>query len=106
MKRDHALDFALNLPDYQYLVVRLHDKGGKPVMAYGDPVEFFGTDSVDLPNCYYCHGDNVSGNLLSPWPGSTSHKTVKAMPLTKAVNRLGDLKTVLPIIPHTDNRKR
>jgi len=40
---------------YQYSVVRLLGKDGKPVMANGKPVEFFGTNPVDLPNCYLCH---------------------------------------------------
>ncbi len=154
---------------YQYSVVRLNDRGGKPVMANGKPVEFFGANPVDLPNCYDCHsregqaaklsrqegltlfdkeyaywktnypdmsefmarlsessinvlelhdkhqgttllrdynpgvpfnrlgsvgpvncadchGDNVSGNLQSPRPGSTGYKAVKAKPLTEAVH--------------------
>ena len=40
---------------YQYSLVRLLDAGGKPVLANGSPVEFFGTNPVDLPNCYHCH---------------------------------------------------
>ncbi|MCL5024112.1 MAG: cytochrome c3 family protein [Nitrospirae bacterium] len=40
---------------YQYSVVQLRDKNGKPVMAKGKPIEFFGTNPVDIPNCYICH---------------------------------------------------
>lgn len=40
---------------YQYSVVRLHDKNGDPVLAQGKPVEFFGANPVDLPDCYVCH---------------------------------------------------
>jgi mono/diheme cytochrome c family protein len=40
---------------YQYSIVRLNDKAGKQVMAAGKPVEFFGANPVDLPNCYDCH---------------------------------------------------
>lgn len=154
---------------FQYSLVRLRDKSGKPVTAGGKPVEFFGTNPVDLPNCYDCHsrqgraaalarseglslfdkeydywkknypditefmarlsessinvlelhdkhhgtgflkdyrpdastnrlgavgpvncadchGDNVSGNLQSPRPGSTGYRAVKARPLTEAVH--------------------
>ena len=40
---------------YQVSVVQLHDKDGKAVTAEGRPVQFFGTNPVDLPNCYLCH---------------------------------------------------
>ncbi len=40
---------------YQYSVVQLRDKDGKPVMAKGKPVEFFGSNPIDIPNCYVCH---------------------------------------------------
>lgn len=40
---------------YQYSVVQLRDKAGKPVTAGGKNVEFFGTNPVDIPNCYVCH---------------------------------------------------
>ncbi len=40
---------------YQYSVVKLRDKAGKPITARGKNVEFFGTNPVDLPNCYVCH---------------------------------------------------
>ncbi len=155
---------------YQYSVVQLHDKMGKPVIADGKPVEFFGTNPVDLSNCYLCHsgegkaaklarsaglslfdkeyaywkntypdmtefmarqsqttinvlelhdkhfrttflkeynsnassnrlgsvgpincvdchGDNVSGNLQTPRPGTTGYKAVKARALTEAIHR-------------------
>ncbi len=40
---------------FQYSLVQLRDKDGKTVMADGKAVEFFGTNPVDLPNCYDCH---------------------------------------------------
>ncbi len=43
---------------YQYSVVRLQDKDGRPVTADGKPVEFFGTNPIDFPNCYLCHSRN------------------------------------------------
>jgi hypothetical protein len=49
---------------YQYSVVQLHDKMGKPVTADGKPVEFFGTNPVDLLNCYLCHsGEGKAAKL-------------------------------------------
>jgi hypothetical protein len=40
---------------FQVSVVRLQDDKGKPVLAGGKPVEFIGTNPVDIPNCYLCH---------------------------------------------------
>ncbi len=40
---------------FQYSVVALQDDQGQPVIADGKPVEFFGTNPADLPNCYICH---------------------------------------------------
>ena len=154
---------------YQYSVVRLLERNGKPVTVDGKAVEFFGTNPVDIPNCYICHsgegraaklsrgaglslfdkeydywkknypdmsdfmarqsaasinvlelhdkhlgtdflrdynasastnrlgtvgsvycadchGDNVSGNLQSPRPGTTGYKAVKAKPLAEAIH--------------------
>jgi mono/diheme cytochrome c family protein len=56
---------------YQYSVVQLNDKGGKPVMASGKPVEFFGTNPVDLPNCYDCHSREGQAARLSRKEGLT-----------------------------------
>ena len=154
---------------YQYSQVQLRDKTGKPVMAKNKPVEFFGTNPVDMPNCFACHsgqgkaaklareegltlfdkeyeywkknypdmtefmarlsqasinilelhdkrngttflrsynsgassnrlgangpvncadchGDNVSGNLQTPRPGTTGYAAMKAKPLTEAIH--------------------
>ncbi len=40
---------------YQYSVAQLHDDTGKPMEVNGQVVEFFGTNPVDIPNCYACH---------------------------------------------------
>jgi len=40
---------------YQYSLVQLRDRNGKPLMENGKVVEFFGTNPLDLPNCYHCH---------------------------------------------------
>lgn len=50
---------------YQVSGVRVTDKAGKPILAGGKPVEFFGTNPVDLPNCYACHSAEGSAALMS-----------------------------------------
>jgi mono/diheme cytochrome c family protein len=46
---------------FQVSVVRLNDRDGKPVLSGGKPVEFIGTNPVDMPNCFACHsGDGVA----------------------------------------------
>jgi mono/diheme cytochrome c family protein len=50
---------------YQYSVVQLHDKTGKPVTIDGRQVEFFGTNPIDFPNCYVCHSGQGKAAVLS-----------------------------------------
>ncbi len=50
---------------YQYSLVQLRDKSGNPVLANNMPVEFFGTNPVDLPNCYHCHSRQGKAAKLS-----------------------------------------
>ncbi len=154
---------------YQYAVVQIRDEKGQPLIVKGKPIEFFGTNPVDISNCslchsgngiaarlsresglllfdqeyaYWktnypditeymarlsaatinilelhdqhfrtsflsdynhdaasnrlgkvgsvncadCHGDNMSGNLQSPRPGTTGYSGIKAKPLTEAVH--------------------
>ena len=41
---------------YQYSTVQIHDQNGRPLMSdEGKIVEYFGTNPVDIPNCYACH---------------------------------------------------
>ncbi len=40
---------------FQVSVVGLREASGKPVLVRGKPVEFIGTNPVDLPNCFRCH---------------------------------------------------
>jgi hypothetical protein len=56
---------------YQYSMVQLRDKDGKPVIANGRPVEFFGANPVDLPNCYLCHSGQGKAVKLSRDEGLT-----------------------------------
>ncbi len=45
---------------YQVSLVSVLDKEGKPLSSPGK-TEFFGTNPVDIPNCYTCHsGDGVA----------------------------------------------
>lgn len=56
---------------FQYSVVRLDDKGGKPLVVKGKPVEFFGSNPVDIPNCYLCHSGKGKAAELSRAEGLT-----------------------------------
>ncbi len=48
---------------YQYAYVELRDGKG-PVPAEGKPVRFFGTEPVDISNCYQCHSSKgLAANL-------------------------------------------
>jgi hypothetical protein len=54
---------------YQYSTVRLEDTKGKPIMAKGKQVVFFGTNPVDIPNCYVCHSGEGKAAKLSRQEG-------------------------------------
>jgi mono/diheme cytochrome c family protein len=57
---------------FQYSTVRLEDDQGRPVAVQGRPVEFFGTNPVDLPNCYACHSGKGVAAESSRRSGLTS----------------------------------
>jgi mono/diheme cytochrome c family protein len=40
---------------FQKSVVQLQDQNGRPIMDHGRIVQYFGTNPVDIPNCYACH---------------------------------------------------
>jgi len=41
---------------FQYSTVQVHDQNGRPLMDEdGKIIEYFGTNPVDIPNCYACH---------------------------------------------------
>ena len=49
---------------FQYAFVRLADDKGQPVLENGKPVEFFGTEPVDISICATCHsGQGVAANF-------------------------------------------
>jgi mono/diheme cytochrome c family protein len=56
---------------YQYSVVQLSDKNGKAIMVKGKPVEFFGTNPVDIPNCYLCHSGQGKAAKMAREEGLT-----------------------------------
>jgi hypothetical protein len=59
----------LDFQPYQYSVVRLQNKDGKPILARGKPIEFFGTNPLDIPNCYVCHSAEGKAAKLSRQEG-------------------------------------
>ncbi len=56
---------------YQYATVQLRGREGKPILAEGKPVQFFGTNPVDIPNCVLCHSSDGRGAKLSKQAGMT-----------------------------------
>ena len=44
---------------FQYSTVELHTSEGKPMQdSMGRTISYFGTNPVDIPNCYACHSRN------------------------------------------------
>jgi mono/diheme cytochrome c family protein len=56
---------------FQYAIVALQDESGKAVTDDQNPVEFFGTNPVDMPNCYLCHSGKGPAAELSRKEGLT-----------------------------------
>ncbi len=57
---------------YQYSTVELRHKDGKPFMnGKGKKVVFFGTNPVDIPNCYLCHSGKGKAAELARKEGLT-----------------------------------
>jgi mono/diheme cytochrome c family protein len=49
---------------YQYSTVQLRDEKGTPLTIGGKVVEFFGTNPVDIANCYHCHsGEGIAAKM-------------------------------------------
>lgn len=54
----------LDFQPFQYALVGLTDDKERPVLADGKPVEFFGTEPVDIAICSTCHsGQGIAANL-------------------------------------------
>jgi mono/diheme cytochrome c family protein len=57
---------SMDFQPYQYSTVELRDKNGKPVTtAKGKKVMFFGTNPIDIPNCYLCHSAEGKAAVLA-----------------------------------------
>jgi mono/diheme cytochrome c family protein len=71
-------------------VLELHDKhlGTDFLRDYNANASTNRLGTVGSVYCADCHGDNVSGNLQSPRPGTTGYKAVKAKPLAEAIHAI------------------
>jgi mono/diheme cytochrome c family protein len=69
-------------------ILELHDKHFKTsFLKYYDPDAASNRlGRVGSVNCADCHGDNMSGNLQTPRPGTTGYTPIKGKPLTEAVH--------------------
>ena len=56
---------------YQYALVQLRDAKGNPLVTNGKTIDFFGTEPVDISNCYLCHSANGLAANLSRQSGLT-----------------------------------
>jgi hypothetical protein len=49
---------------YQYAVVQMQDENGRPLIVNEKTIEFFGTEPVDISNCFLCHsGKGIAARL-------------------------------------------
>jgi len=57
---------------FQYSTVEMHDRTGKGMKnSNGMPVSYFGTNPVDIPNCYACHSRNGKAAQMARDEGLT-----------------------------------
>lgn len=57
---------------FQYSTVEMHDRTGKSMKnSSGMPVSYFGTNPVDIPNCYSCHSRNGKAAQMARDEGLT-----------------------------------
>ena len=71
IRRVNDLDFQ----PYQESVVQLHDDNGNPLFdGNHNVIEFFGTNPVDIPNCYICHSGIGLAARLAENEGLTQGK--------------------------------
>ncbi|MDF1874358.1 hypothetical protein JHD48_01265 [Sulfurimonas sp. SAG-AH-194-I05] len=58
---------------FQYSTVELHDRSGKAKKnKTGHAVSYFGTNPVDIPNCYACHSRNGKAAQMARDEGITA----------------------------------
>ncbi|CAI9086272.1 hypothetical protein A7K93_09005 [Candidatus Methylacidiphilum fumarolicum] len=81
-------DYMARLSASSINLLELHDKMFKTnfLKDYNPNASSNRLGSVGSVNCADCHGDNVSGNLQEPRPGTTGYKAVKARPLTESIH--------------------
>ncbi len=81
-------EYMARLSEGSINILSLHDAhhGTTFLSDYHDNAPSKRLGKVGFVNCTDCHGDNVSGNLLSPRLHATGYKTVKAKPLSEAIH--------------------
>jgi mono/diheme cytochrome c family protein len=81
-------DYMARLASASIMVLELHDQRHKTKFLRDyDPQAASNRLGRNGPvNCVDCHGDNMSGNLQIPRPGTTGYRGVKARPLTEAIH--------------------
>jgi len=69
-------------------ILELHDRHHKTTFLkdYNPDAASNRLGRVASVNCADCHGDNMSGNLQTPRPGTTGYTAIKGKPLTQAVH--------------------
>ncbi len=69
-------------------ILELHDRhhGTKFLRSYNPDAASNRLGYVGSVNCADCHGDNMSGNLQTPRPGTTGYPPARGKPLTEAVH--------------------
>jgi mono/diheme cytochrome c family protein len=83
-----ASEYICRLTSASINLLELHDKNfNTEFLAHynpGEPSNRLG--SVGSVYCADCHGDNISGNLQTPRPGTTGYSPTKGEPLTEAIH--------------------
>ncbi len=83
-----ASEYICRLTSASINLLELHDKNFKTdfLKHYNPDVATNRLGAVGSVNCADCHGDNISGNLQTPRPGTTGYPPVKGRPLTEAIH--------------------
>ncbi|MDD5712155.1 MAG: hypothetical protein PHY31_05265, partial [Smithellaceae bacterium] len=83
-----ASEYIARLTATMINILELHDRhhGTRFLRDYNHEASSNRLGPVGTVNCVDCHGDNMSGNLEIPRPGTTGYVGVKALPLTQSVH--------------------
>jgi len=81
-------EYMARLAEASINILSLHDAhhGTNFMRAYNPTAIGNRLGEVGLVNCTDCHGDNVSGNLVTPRIGTAGYKGVHAKPLSEAIH--------------------